>query len=110
MKNKRHNNNNNNNNNNNKRIKKQIHNYPEYNHEEKEVAIMGNTYAKIKGNKDLLSVNLPIGANKIMRFAISEEIMFALGIPEMENPNTCWIYKNYKWIRRESLYILLDAF
>jgi DNA helicase HerA-like ATPase len=47
---------------------------------------MGNTYAKIKGNKDVFSVNFPVGANKIVRFATSGEIMFALGIPEMENP------------------------
>ncbi|HET8857644.1 MAG TPA: hypothetical protein VFM28_08975 [Nitrososphaeraceae archaeon] len=65
--------------------------YPKYNYNEKEVviarvAIMGNTYAKIKGNKDVLSVNFPVGANKIVRFATSDEIMFALGIPEMENP------------------------
>ena len=50
------------------------------------VAIMGNTYAKIKGNEDLLSVNFPVGARKTVRFANSQEIMFALGIPEMENP------------------------
>jgi DNA helicase HerA-like ATPase len=65
--------------------------YPQYNYNEKEVviarvAIMGNTYAKIKGYKDVLSVNFPVGANKIVRFATSDEIMFALGIPEMENP------------------------
>ena len=65
--------------------------YPKYHNDEKEVvvarvAIMGNTYAKIKGNKDVLSVNFPVGANKIVRFATSDEIMFALGIPEMENP------------------------
>ncbi|HJU60190.1 MAG TPA: hypothetical protein VJ583_10590, partial [Nitrososphaeraceae archaeon] len=65
--------------------------YPKYDYNEKEVvvarvAIMGNTYAKIKGNKDVLSVNFPVGANKIVRFATSDEIMFALGIPEMENP------------------------
>ena len=65
--------------------------YPKYYYNEKEVvvarvAIMGNTYAKIKDNKDVLSVNFPVGANKIVRFATSDEIMFALGIPEMENP------------------------
>ena len=47
---------------------------------------MGNTDAQIKGKKDLLSVNFPVGAGKTMRFANSKEIMFALGIPEMENP------------------------
>jgi uncharacterized protein len=36
--------------------------------------------------KDLLSVNFPVGARKTVRFANSQEIMFALGIPEMENP------------------------
>lgn len=57
------------------------------------VAIMGNTYAKIKGNEDLLSVNFPVGASKTMRFANSKEIMFALGIPEMENPIPVGIIK-----------------
>lgn len=42
------------------------------------VAIMGNTYAKIKGNEDLLSVNFPVGASKTVRFANSKEIMFLL--------------------------------
>lgn len=57
------------------------------------VAIMGNTYAKIKGNEDLLSVNFPVGASKTVRFANSKEIMFALGIPEMENPIPVGIIK-----------------
>ena len=70
----------------------------EYVNTEKEVvvarvAIMGNTYAKIKGNEDLLSVNFPVGANKTVRFANSKEIMFALGIPEMENPIPVGIIK-----------------
>ena len=33
------------------------------------VAIMGNTYAQIKGNADLLSVNFPVGASNPVRFA-----------------------------------------
>ena len=57
------------------------------------VAIMGNTYAQIKGNADLLSVNFPVGASKPVRFANSKEIMFALGIPEMENPIPVGIIK-----------------
>lgn len=57
------------------------------------VAIMGNTYAKIKGNEDLLSVNFLVGASKTVRFANSKEIMFALGIPEMENPISVGIIK-----------------
>ena len=57
------------------------------------VAIMGNTYAKIKGNEDLLSVNFPVGASKTVRFANPKEIMFALGIPEMENPIPVGIIK-----------------
>lgn len=70
----------------------------EYVNTEKEVvvarvAIMGNTYAKIKGNEDLLSVNFPVGASKTVRFANSKEIMFALGIPEMENPIPVGIIK-----------------
>ena len=71
----------------------------EYVNTEKEVvvarvAIMGNTYAKIKGNEDLLSVNFPVGASKTVRFANSKEIMFALGIPEMENPIPVGIIKS----------------
>jgi hypothetical protein len=50
------------------------------------VAIIGNTYAKIKGNEDLLSVNFPVSSGKTVSFANSEKIMFALGIPEMGNP------------------------
>lgn len=70
----------------------------EYVNTEKEVvvarvAIMGNTYAKIKGNEDLLSVNFPVGASKTVRFANSKEIIFALGIPEMENPIPVGIIK-----------------
>lgn len=70
----------------------------EYVNTEKEVvvarvAIMGNTYAKIKGNEDLLSVNFPVGASKTVRFANSKERMFALGIPEMENPIPVGIIK-----------------
>lgn len=70
----------------------------EYVNTEKEVvvarvAIMANTYAKIKGNEDLLSVNFPVGASKTVRFANSKEIMFALGIPEMENPIPVGIIK-----------------
>ena len=57
------------------------------------VAIMGNTYAQIKGNADLLSVNFPVGASNPVRFANSKEIMFALGIPEMENPIPVGIIK-----------------
>ena len=57
------------------------------------VAIMGNTYAQIKGNPDLLSVNFPVGASNPVRFANSKEIMFALGIPEMENPIPVGIIK-----------------
>ena len=71
----------------------------EYVNTEKEVvvarvAIMGNTYAKIKGNEDLLSVNFPVGASKTVRFANSKEILFALGIPEMENPIPVGIIKS----------------
>jgi uncharacterized protein len=75
----------------------------EYNDEEKEqneqlsqrqlnsiilvkVAIMANTGVKTRGYEGSISVNFPVGVSKTVRFATEDEILFALGIPQMENP------------------------
>src|SRR5215207_11366221 len=50
------------------------------------VAIMANTEIKVQGYKKKISINFPVGIGKKVRFATEEEIIFALGIPQMENP------------------------
>ena len=50
------------------------------------VAIMANTGIKAPGYKKNISINFPGGVGKTVRFATEEEIIFALGIPQMENP------------------------
>ncbi|MGI9011825.1 MAG: hypothetical protein ACR2F1_11645 [Nitrososphaeraceae archaeon] len=50
------------------------------------VAIMANTGMKAQGYEESISVNFPVGVGKTVRFATEEEIIFALGIPQMENP------------------------
>src|SRR5215213_4235963 len=50
------------------------------------VAVMGNTGVKIEGTKNSISISMPIGARRSIKFATAEEIIFALGIPEMGNP------------------------
>jgi uncharacterized protein len=50
------------------------------------VAIMANTGIKAPGYKKNISINFPVGVGKTVRFATEEEIIFALGIPQMENP------------------------
>src|SRR5688572_15844088 len=50
------------------------------------VAIMANTEIKVQGYKKKISINFPVGIGKTVRFATEEEIIFALGIPQMENP------------------------
>jgi uncharacterized protein len=50
------------------------------------VAIMANTGVKAQGYEESKSVNFPVGVGKTVRFATEEEIIFALGIPQMENP------------------------
>ena len=50
------------------------------------VAIMANTGVKAEGYQESKSVNFPVGVGKTVRFATEEEIIFALGIPQMENP------------------------
>jgi len=50
------------------------------------VAIMANTGIKVQGYKKNISINFPVGVGKTVRFATEDEIIFALGIPQMENP------------------------
>ena len=50
------------------------------------VAIMANTGFKAPGYKKNISINFPVGVGKTVRFATEEEIIFALGMPQMENP------------------------
>ena len=50
------------------------------------VAIMANTGIKVQGYKKNLSINFPVGVDKTVRFATEDEIIFALGLPQMENP------------------------
>lgn len=49
------------------------------------VAIMANI-GKLEKEKDSISINFPVGVSKSVKFATEEEIKFALGIPQMENP------------------------
>jgi DNA helicase HerA-like ATPase len=50
------------------------------------VAIMANTGVKVEGTVDTIPISMPVGDGKTVRFANAEQIIFALGIPEMENP------------------------
>src|SRR5919107_151955 len=50
------------------------------------VAIMANTGMKAQGYKEDISINFPVGGGKTVRFATEDEIIFALGIPQMVNP------------------------
>ena len=50
------------------------------------VAIMANTGVKARGYEESISINFPVGIGKTIRFATEDEILFALGIPQMENP------------------------
>lgn len=50
------------------------------------VAIMANTKVKIQGSKENKTINFPVGVDKTVRFATEDEILFALGIPQMVNP------------------------
>ena len=50
------------------------------------VGIMANTGATIEDNKESISINFPVGSGKPVRFATEDEIIFALGIPEMVDP------------------------
>jgi hypothetical protein len=50
------------------------------------VGIMANTGATVEDQKDAISINFPVGTGKPVRFATEDEIIFALGIPEMVDP------------------------
>ena len=50
------------------------------------VAIMANGGVKVQGNEESISINFPVGVGKTVKFATKDEIIFALGIPQMENP------------------------
>ena len=50
------------------------------------VAIMANTEVVNEQTKSKVSINMPLRSKKSVRFATAEEIIFALGTPEMENP------------------------
>ena len=50
------------------------------------VAVMANTGAKVEGTENNISVSMPVAAGMKVGFATVEEIIFALGIPEMGNP------------------------
>jgi uncharacterized protein len=50
------------------------------------VAIMANDGVKAQGYKEGISINFPVGVGKTVRFATEEEIIFALGIPQMVDP------------------------
>jgi uncharacterized protein len=50
------------------------------------VAVMANTGVEVEGTKNSISISMPVGAGKTVKFASAEEIIYALGIPEMGNP------------------------
>jgi hypothetical protein len=50
------------------------------------VAVMANTGVKIGEAGNSMSVSMPVAAERTVEFATVEEIIFALGIPEMGNP------------------------
>ncbi|MGI8832830.1 MAG: hypothetical protein ACR2IS_09370 [Nitrososphaeraceae archaeon] len=50
------------------------------------VAVMANTGINDNGTGVRISVGMPIASGKTVEFASAEEIIFALGIPEMGNP------------------------
>jgi uncharacterized protein len=50
------------------------------------VAIMGNTGTKIEESKNRITISMPLRSKRPVRFATREEIIFALGTPQMENP------------------------
>jgi uncharacterized protein len=50
------------------------------------VAVMGNTGGKLDGMKGNTSISMPVRIHKSVNLANVEEMIFALGIPEMEAP------------------------
>jgi uncharacterized protein len=49
------------------------------------VAVMANTGIE-NGSGKTIPIGMPVGPSKSVRFASEREVIFALGIPEMENP------------------------
>src|ERR671910_2252116 len=49
------------------------------------VAVMANTGIE-NGPVKTISIGMPVGAAKSVRFATQKEVIFALGIPDMQNP------------------------
>lgn len=50
------------------------------------VAVMANTGIKSGLRKGKISMGMPVGIGKPVKFAAAKEVMFALGIPDMSNP------------------------
>jgi DNA helicase HerA-like ATPase len=50
------------------------------------VAVMGNTGTKIDGIKGDISISMPVRIDKSVNLANVDELIFALGIPQMEDP------------------------
>lgn len=50
------------------------------------VAVMANTGIEKNDSVKTISIGMPVGAAKPVRFATQKEVIFALGIPEMQNP------------------------
>src|ERR671932_1566473 len=50
------------------------------------VAVMANTGIKSSLRKGKISMGMPVGIGKPVKFAAAKEVMFALGIPDMSNP------------------------
>ena len=50
------------------------------------VAVLANTGIQSKSSGKNTPIGMPVGGNRSVRFATTKEVMFALGIPEMENP------------------------
>jgi uncharacterized protein len=49
------------------------------------VATIANTGVRVEGTSNSVPVSMPVGVGKTVKFSTTEEIIFALGIPEMEN-------------------------
>ncbi|MBA3749792.1 MAG: ATP-binding protein [Nitrosopumilus sp.] len=50
------------------------------------VATIANTGGIVEARKEAVTINFPVGIGKSVRFATEDEIIFALGIPEMVDP------------------------
>jgi hypothetical protein len=69
-------------------------------------AIMGNTGLKSDGLKFSVSVSVPVGVNRLVKFSTKEEIVYALGIPDMKIPIPAGIVQTSNGIQ---IPISLDA-